>query len=290
MEEPKLRDYYKDLGVTPESTSRGIKLAFNRLAKLHHPDKTGDGGSNNAEEFRRVRVREAQETLCDEEMRKRYDQRYSTIRAQWAHYRETQEDQRLQNIRAAELAARKMAEAEKARRVDEKIRRMEEKARQDLEREAERMLHELKRKKADGLSRETARRARVQQEQEAKDRLRKHMESEANARSKEVAQKAKERHEMAAKERLAESQMRERQDALQRNWAQIRARADGRLKHDNNLSHNALWCQHPLMGWPRKKGRIACYSCGRACGKFSFRCPKCDTAACANCTKRQSLY
>jgi len=50
MEEPKLRDYYGDLGVLPESNTRQIKKAFHKLAIRYHPDKSASGGSNNVEE------------------------------------------------------------------------------------------------------------------------------------------------------------------------------------------------------------------------------------------------
>jgi len=281
MEEPQLRDYYGDLGVSLDSNPQQIKKAFHKLAILHHPDKTGPGGSNNSEEFRKAR--EAQETLCDEEKRLQYDRQYSRIREEWARYREMQEARRIEEVRAAEEAARRMAEAEKARRVEEEERQATERAEQER-------LREYKERKAEERSREAARRAREQQEQAAKQRLREHMETEAEARSLEVAKKARERQEIAAKGRLAESKIIERQDALRRNWAQMKERAESQPKLVENDDKMDLECVHPQIGWPRKNGPVLCYFCGSICPKFSFRCPYCDAAACTLCKKQHCLY
>ncbi len=45
------RDYYGDLGVSPESTTGQINKAFRKLASYCYSDKSG---SNNAEEFRKA--------------------------------------------------------------------------------------------------------------------------------------------------------------------------------------------------------------------------------------------
>jgi DnaJ-class molecular chaperone len=67
------KDYYKLLGLTPDATITAIKRAYRRLAKLYHPDRMPDKGS---EAFRELQ--QAYETLADAERRRRYDE---TLRA-----------------------------------------------------------------------------------------------------------------------------------------------------------------------------------------------------------------
>jgi len=62
-------DYYTLLGVNRTSSTADIKLAYKKLASLHHPDKGGD-----AEQFKRVQ--EAYETLGDPVKRQMYDMPY----------------------------------------------------------------------------------------------------------------------------------------------------------------------------------------------------------------------
>ena len=59
-------DYYKVLGVNPNSSQGEIKKAFRQLSLKHHPDRGGD-----AEEFKKIN--EAYSTLGDVEKKRMYD-------------------------------------------------------------------------------------------------------------------------------------------------------------------------------------------------------------------------
>ena len=59
-------DYYKLLGVNPNSSQGEIKKAFRKLSLKHHPDRGGD-----AEEFKKIN--EAYSTLGDVEKKRIYD-------------------------------------------------------------------------------------------------------------------------------------------------------------------------------------------------------------------------
>tara|TARA_B100000963_G_scaffold217255_1_gene189436 strand:- start:358 stop:1305 length:948 start_codon:yes stop_codon:yes gene_type:complete len=59
-------DYYKVLGVNPNSSQAEIKKAFRQLSLKHHPDRGGD-----AEEFKKIN--EAYSTLGDTEKKRMYD-------------------------------------------------------------------------------------------------------------------------------------------------------------------------------------------------------------------------
>ena len=59
-------DYYKVLGVDPNSSQDVIKKAFRKLSLKHHPDRGGD-----AEEFKKIN--EAYTTLSDVEKKRMYD-------------------------------------------------------------------------------------------------------------------------------------------------------------------------------------------------------------------------
>ena len=59
-------DYYKVLGVDPQTSQDVIKKAFRKLSLKHHPDRGGD-----AEEFKKIN--EAYSTIGDVEKRRMYD-------------------------------------------------------------------------------------------------------------------------------------------------------------------------------------------------------------------------
>ncbi|WP_216903791.1 DnaJ C-terminal domain-containing protein [Synechococcus sp. CCY 9618] len=65
------RDYFKVLGVERGTDAEGIKRAFRKLARQHHPDvNPGDASA----EARFKEVSEAYEVLSDPEKRRRYEQ------------------------------------------------------------------------------------------------------------------------------------------------------------------------------------------------------------------------
>ena len=67
----KFQDYYVTLGVTRTASAEEIKLAFRKLARIHHPDVAKDKVTGEAK-FKEIN--EAYEVLGDPEKRKRYDE------------------------------------------------------------------------------------------------------------------------------------------------------------------------------------------------------------------------
>jgi molecular chaperone DnaJ len=64
------RDYYVILGVSRGADQKKIQKAYRTIVKKFHPDATG--AEESSERF--LEIREAYETLTDEEKRKEYDQ------------------------------------------------------------------------------------------------------------------------------------------------------------------------------------------------------------------------
>jgi curved DNA-binding protein len=65
------KDYYEILGISRGANDEEIRRAFRRLARLYHPDKTGNDGRA---EDRFKEINEAYEVLGDAQKRKRYDE------------------------------------------------------------------------------------------------------------------------------------------------------------------------------------------------------------------------
>jgi anaerobic carbon-monoxide dehydrogenase iron sulfur subunit len=76
-----VKDYYAILGVGKGATAKQIKSAYRKLARKYHPDVNPD---NKEAENKFKDVYEAYEFLCDEEMRKKYDQAGSA----WDEYQQ----------------------------------------------------------------------------------------------------------------------------------------------------------------------------------------------------------
>ncbi|KAH8749362.1 hypothetical protein F5883DRAFT_581339 [Diaporthe sp. PMI_573] len=191
LSEPQVRDYYADLGLPQQASSREIKAAFRRLAKKHHPDKKAPGKSIDAQDF--CKIREAYECLIDEAKRSEYDARYFNLQDQWTRYRERQEsrhkDEEQRRAEEEQRAARKRAEQEREAAEAEMTRRMEEEKRAAREKAESESAREERARQAEERSREAGRKAREQQEQAAKERLQREKEREAEKRSEEAAKR-----------------------------------------------------------------------------------------------------
>lgn len=72
-----VKDYYKIIGVSKNSSQDEIKKAYRKLAHQHHPDKNGEGDESKFKE-----INEAYQILGSPEKRKQYDQFGSNFSAQ----------------------------------------------------------------------------------------------------------------------------------------------------------------------------------------------------------------
>ena len=76
------QDYYELLGVSPKASPEEIRAAYLRLAKEHHPDKTG---GNHASEEKLKHISAAYHTLKNPEKRREYDESRAG-RAQYSRF------------------------------------------------------------------------------------------------------------------------------------------------------------------------------------------------------------
>jgi curved DNA-binding protein CbpA len=71
-----MENYYEILEINTNATNEEIKAAYNRLIKIHHPDRNKDHVSSKA--MTRLII-EANTILMDEEKRKAYDLKHGII-------------------------------------------------------------------------------------------------------------------------------------------------------------------------------------------------------------------
>lgn len=64
-----MKDYYAQLGVSPDAPIEAIKSSYRKKASQYHPDRNPD--PNAAQKFREAQ--EAYEVLANDERRKAYD-------------------------------------------------------------------------------------------------------------------------------------------------------------------------------------------------------------------------
>ncbi|OTA94727.1 hypothetical protein M434DRAFT_29707 [Hypoxylon sp. CO27-5] len=299
FEEPDVSDYYADLELSQQASSRDIKSAFHRLAKQHHPDKKAPGKSIDASEFRKIR--EAYECLIDKNKRAAYDLLYFDLRDQWTRHKEWVEKQRKreENRRAEEYmrAARERAEKERQAAEAHRMRMAEEQRRAAREKAEQERIRREKEKQAEERSKEAARRAREQQERAARERLLRERMREAEKRSEEVARKVRIEQERAAQERLRAILIQEKQDAARHNWAKMRQEADQRREASRKQPETRQFmpstrprCYHPRFGWVRRSGTASCVFCGEKRLKWSFHCPECSVSACPGCKVNYCIF
>lgn len=65
-----MENYYRILGIPEDADEHRIKQAYRKNAKERHPDTKGTAEKNSF-----IKLKEAYETLCDYEKRKKYDKR-----------------------------------------------------------------------------------------------------------------------------------------------------------------------------------------------------------------------
>ncbi|KAF2091971.1 heat shock protein DnaJ, partial [Saccharata proteae CBS 121410] len=65
------RDYYADLGVSPDADADEIRKQFRKLALKWHPDRNPGSEAECVPKFQAIQA--AQEILVDTEQRRQYD-------------------------------------------------------------------------------------------------------------------------------------------------------------------------------------------------------------------------
>ncbi len=77
------RDYYRTLGLEPDTSAEEIKNVYRKLAMQYHPDRNG----GNLESEERIKeINEAYQVLGDEQKRRHYDLQYRQSFENYAFY------------------------------------------------------------------------------------------------------------------------------------------------------------------------------------------------------------
>ncbi|KAI1131731.1 hypothetical protein F5Y10DRAFT_261894 [Nemania abortiva] len=293
IDPPQTPDYYRDLGVSQAANPRAIRQAFKKLALATHPDKNV-GESTDTADFRKVR--EAYEFLSDPEKRARYDRTYFDVQDAWERYYQQEEQLKQQaRHREARIAKekaeeqRRAAEAERLRKIEEERKVAEEKARRER-------LREEKARQAELRSKEAARKAWEQQQRAAEDRIYQQRAAAAEARSREVAERLRAEQERAALERIKLAEIQEKQDAVRRNWANLRQSGENPSRDDKPSQSSSIpltVCSHLQFRWPKTNVqaiRALCAICGERRWKWAFVCPECGIFACPVCKEKACIF
>ncbi|CAN9109237.1 unnamed protein product [Alternaria alternata] len=187
--EPKIPDYYFDLGVNRRATAADVKKAFHMLARRHHPDKTAPGKTIDAVEFRQAY--EAFEVLRDSTIRSEYDTRYNKVQEEWDKYRSNLAEYVLQEERERLGASHKQARIlEEEQRPAETRQREAEEARAKVERTAQ----QQKERFAEERSRQAAERA-----QKGPEKRRKQLQKKAEKKKMMIEKKGEQKRRGAVK-------------------------------------------------------------------------------------------
>ncbi|KAK4153318.1 hypothetical protein C8A00DRAFT_33944 [Chaetomidium leptoderma] len=312
--QPEVADYYAALGISQDASSREIKSAWFKLAKLVHPDKKAPGTTIDADEFRKIR--EAYDCLKNKNTRARYNAHCGYIRARREAYREG-----LEKLRKDEEQSQAKAQAEAQEREQERAQeRAQARAEWDacLKKIIEGWmmlgLRFLQRgrgracKKAAHRERKQQKKA-ARERQEQADRERQELEADRERRRQEEEasrlpaweQELKgmlegwvhDLREEAAGERLRQQRLeaeeeakkaRAEQEVRERDWEDRGEAAPGDGGGFGQQTPDApVLCAHPVWNWGRTWGHERCVFCGVVRRKRALVCVDCNVVACRIC-------
>jgi curved DNA-binding protein CbpA len=315
---PKLPDAYSDLGVSPDASSSEIKAAYKRLALLHHPDKQALGEVVDAAEFRQAQ--DAWDMLKTEDDKRRYDQGYARVQAQWVAYRQefdeftqSPEAWRGKQQRAqADARARQQAQAQAAAA---QRRQAQEQARYEYYNDSDSdddyyyygssgysggysggygsgfgfggsYRNTREEDEWDAWLQERLR----QQRAETEARWRREAEERALRAAKETAnQRCIDKLKAVAEAEQAKGDgirtiVPEQKRDMAKTWVQSLQVAYAKALDD--LGSRQYTTDTIELGWDKKKGRQTCHFCEAHVHEYSFRCPSGGAIACRGCKNK----